>query len=100
MKAYELLLQKGWCQGDYALSENGGCVSHTSPNAAQFCLLGAICACYQGEAREQAVHKVANQIPREFHRMRVKEGAILVRWNDTEGRTRPQVVALLKEVDI
>lgn len=100
MKAYELLLKKGWCQGDYARNENGADVSHTNPKASEYCALGAICCCYEGEERVQAIRRAVMLIPREFHRFRIKPGAIIVGWNDAIGRTRPQVVALLKEANV
>ena len=104
MKAYELLLQTGWCQGDYARNENHADVSPDNPNASEFCTVGALQRVY-GVNKNQyvaAVRKVEaairKQSPDGFPYLAGEQ--VLVKWNDELKRTRPEVVALLREADV
>lgn len=82
LTAAKKLIQKGWTQGHYAEDKDGSIVSYNSPTASRFCLMGA-------------VHlKVA---PTEY--LKAALGSLtntgrLVKYNDTPGRTKKEVLAL------
>lgn len=101
MKAYELIEQYGWCQGDYALNENGADVAPDNPEAVCFCSLGAIERCYDpGLARELAIHRLSEEIQKNEHYLFISGGSIVVRWNDTRGRKKQDIVEMMKAADV
>lgn len=40
--AARALIERGWCQGTYARNKNGYSVEFDSPQATQFCIMGAL----------------------------------------------------------
>lgn len=78
MKAHQLIRQYGWVQKQYG-DRNVG-----------FCLAGAIDAAY-GCGVQALVHRL-NLID--------EIGAELSEWNDMEGRTQDEVIAVLEGLDI
>jgi len=85
MKAHELLAREnGWCQGIYSRLAKDG--------TPQFCLMGALSKCYQGDINAPEIFFSV--------RARIGHDIKLECWNDTPGRTQAEVVALLKELDI
>jgi len=84
-----LLEDKGWCQGTEALTGRGIEVAPEDKNATCFCLLGAINrVCHE--------HPHLKQL-RLVYALRAQTGERdLVRWNDREGRTKDEVMALVR----
>lgn len=85
MKPSELLEQKGWCQGAMARNRKGFRCGFDDPKATQFCLTGAL---YRADAY---THEV-------FFFLRSHIGESFTEWNDAAGRTKEEVIALLKRV--
>ena len=78
MKAYEVIKKFGWQQGWWG-NENEG-----------FCTAGAILRAYSTfGSRNQAMDKLRGALQDS-----------IVDWNDAEGRTKRQVLALLRKVDV
>lgn len=101
MKAWELLQKSGWCQGDYAKNESDSDVSPDNPNAVCYCIMGALQRCYPTpEERELHIEKVVQFIPPSYKRYWIPDGAALVKWNDVKGRTKTEVIELLKTADV
>jgi hypothetical protein len=90
MKAWELILRNGWCQGAGARDCDGQSVPYYGPSAVCFCVTGAIMHIYGRDAAYVGcINKLHRSIP-----------DVAVTWNDTPGRTKEEVVAKLKELDI
>ena len=91
MKAWELIEQKGWCQGATAKDGLGKEVwPVTSSNACAYCAVGAIWACYgYGYAGSEPHNKLEENLD-----------CLITEWNDDPQRTKAEVVAKLKELDI
>jgi len=77
-KARELLEEKGWCQG--TLRDEQG----------RLCVTGAIIVSSGGYPR--LAYKMTDILSK-------KLGEDLTHWNDTFGRTKEEVIALLKEAE-
>ena len=90
MKAWELLEEKGWCQYVYARNSAGIPVRPDNDSACSFCIVGAMEAARVGTA---AFLKLGTH-------MRESGMAPTAFWNDQPERTKAEVVALLKELDI
>lgn len=87
MKPSELLRQKGWCQGQSALSQEGIVVDATDPRAVRFCAFGAI---------EKSLGAV-NTDDERVGSLYADIAGSLVDWNDKKGRTAEEVIAKLEE---
>lgn len=101
MKAHELLAIPGvWIKGAYARNACGQDVSTWSPEANQFCMVGAIRKCYsfEGDAYIDALRRVASVLPPD-EQFPIPSSTI-VRWNDQPERTYQEVLAKLLELDI
>lgn len=79
------LKKNGWIQGDYAAKEDGTITNPFSQTCTSCCLMGVLHRhCGQGLAEEELYQSVR------------KEGyGSIVSWNDSEGRTKAEVLALL-----
>lgn len=96
MKAYELMQQDEvhLCRGHYAEGP-GGVMHATSPDANGFCVLGALQRCYHNAAEyTRAINQVADVLRDKFDIQNVWL------WNDAEGRTKEEVIAVLKEANV
>lgn len=84
MKAWELLETSGWCQGVS--------IRERSDRTLAYCAMAAIFESYSGHTalRNQALALLQSRVPR---------GGITL-WNDDPSRTKEEVVALLKELDV
>jgi len=92
MKAWELLDQKGWCRGTYAVDAGGNSVSVGAETATAFCANGALLKVYPGyDDYFSAYDKL-------LKRVRPIAGTV-PKWNDSQTSAEP-VIALLKELDI
>lgn len=89
MKAYELLEQKGWCQRVLAKDVSGFNVRPEDKRACTFCAVGALYHCYDSDDAFNITVDL-NSIHRKG----------LVSWNDTTGRTKQEVIDLLKKADV
>ena len=92
-KPSELLKQKEWCQDVYARDRKGHETTVYSPDACMFCITGAIQFCYPSsiDRRLEAANKLINMLGLEYH-------SHIPQWNDTPGRTKEEVIALLESV--
>lgn len=96
MKVSERLTQDTWIQGNLALDRDGCVVHPCSPAACQWCLVGAILACYpsreEQEAIESCVYDALCPIEWPF--------GTIATWNDASARTFADVIALARRLDI
>lgn len=74
MRPSEKIERDGWCQGSFH-------------KGARACVMGAI-----GELPTYGERS-------EFLKATLRRQPILIKWNDTLGRTKEEVIALLKEVE-
>lgn len=81
-----------WCQGDYALTDDGTPCEPTAPEARQWCLLGAI---ERGAAAYGLDHRPAIAFLRHAA-YPGQRGAKIADWNDDPERTHSQVITLLR----
>ena len=83
-KAWQLIEQVGWCQGQEVKRKRGVIVG--------YCARGAIYAVYSGDMRAcwSAYGKVHAAI----------EDPYITQWNDAPERTKEHVVAIMKGVDV
>ena len=79
------LIDSGWCQGSLARDEKGWWVAPTSPNAVEWCVVGAVQAAagqYGVETKEALdalrAHLAPDEEPDDEGRLRFA----LVPWND------------------
>ena len=78
MKPSDILRKYGWIQW------------YRGNKAIGFCLVGAIMEAYEGmDSRKQVIHHLHTLIHEE-----------ITDWNDTEGRTKRQVLALLRKAGL
>jgi hypothetical protein len=90
MKAWELLEEKGWCQYVWARNAEGLSAPIESAMACSFCTRGAL-------------ERVGAGIPalkKLEHRLSLYSTLQITEWNDHPERTKEEVIALLKELDI
>lgn len=90
MKPSELLEKKGWCQHVYARNAAGVPVMYDNESACRFCILGAM----------EAAGKNLDELKRLRAHMINKYKSDPASWNDQPGRTKEEVIALLKELDL
>jgi hypothetical protein len=96
MKAYELIEQNGWCQGEAARNDEGRYVATLSDSATQFCALGAIYRVY-GNCQADKMYK---EFAKAMNFLDTDYSSEIVRWNDTQGRTKEEVVEALRRADV
>lgn len=95
MKVWELLQSFGWTQGYYARDAEGRKTTIRDPATACVCLLGAVQKCYRPNPyRTDEYWAVLDRIADELGGLRA------ARWNDAPGRTKEEVIALCKKLDI
>jgi hypothetical protein len=98
MKAYELLSSpEKWTKGAYARDEEGVSISCKSPEAVQFCSLGAIERCYPNNPFP-IMNKLDAVIKSKYGNEERRYG--LVTFNDAPETTYEQVIEVLKEADV
>jgi len=98
MKASEVLLKYGWCQGHLARTKTGLGVLPDSRSAVEFCALGAIDKAYSRKRntlkRMLAEKKLAQYLAMKFG------DAHISTWNDEAVQTKEEVIEVLKFLDI
>jgi len=108
MKAFELLEKYGWCQGRMATDELGLACKPVDTTAISFCAIGAILRKHSVETFGMSLQETdtANlaaysDIGKAKEKLEFlgREGC-LINWNDELERTKEEVIALLKELDI
>lgn len=89
-------IEKGWCQGCFAIDSEGKHVLPDNPSAVAWCLIGAT-------ARSVADGTLSSEEEVEIYRAIFMSGISrcqgFIEWNDAPGRTKEEVLALLKEVE-
>jgi len=94
-KVINLLKTKGWTQGAYARDADGDVVTTVSNHAACYCLQGAmdyVCM----SANDTEANDVFDAYREVKNSLIYKNGEGIVGYNDTPGRTKEQVIDLLK----
>ena len=105
MKIQDLLTDESkWTKGRNARDAQGNGVASRTPEAAAWCLQGAMWKCYGNEAEAIAVaHKMAEALP-PTGRGELDDGrdpfSELVNWNDLTTTTFSDVRRLVTELDI
>lgn len=90
-KAWQLIERFGWCQGHHAVDSKGESISPFSNEG----LLRGLCisgACMLAYGYDRGIEKVVE--------LQTNLGINSVTWNDDPKRTKEEVIALLKELDI
>jgi hypothetical protein len=93
-RAWKLIEQTSWTQGCNARDEQGYGVEFEDPKACAYCTVGAIFKTYFYYPQADVL-ELLNRV-----QYRIGSGQPVVKWNDTIGRTKPEVVSILKELDI
>lgn len=102
MKAYEVIETHGWTRGYAAVDANNKRVDPRDPAACKFCILGALTRAYQTSVELEQLKKLGTHLAgKPFEELNwYGVGDVVAQWNDAEGRTKEEVVSLLKELDV
>jgi hypothetical protein len=101
MKAWQILEQNGWCQKVNARSDKGRSCSPVSRKAVSFCIFGAIDRKRTSEfGTVDFVGACADINSVQDKLQATDQDALISAWNDHPDRTKEEVIALLKELDI
>jgi hypothetical protein len=101
MKAWQIIEQNGWCQKVNASSDKGRSCSPISDKAVSFCIFGAIDRKHTskyGAVDAIGVYDDVNSVQDKLQA--TDQHALISVWNDHPERTKEEVIALLKELDI
>lgn len=96
--AADLIETKGWTQGAIARHEDGGETDADDPDAACFCVNGAMWAVTRQAPRDgtfSALYDTARS--RLYHEICNEGYDMTEEWNDAPGRTAAEVIAKLRE---
>jgi prolyl-tRNA editing enzyme YbaK/EbsC (Cys-tRNA(Pro) deacylase) len=94
-KVLDVLNKKNWIKGHSSKTKQGYVVSPNNPEAAQFCLLGAIVAVYGWKKLKTPISKVAGIL-----RKRGYENPSLANYNDASKTTWKDIEQLIKEAGV
>lgn len=101
-KAADLIETKGWTQGCNARNAAGERVYVDTPDAACFCVYGALAKCVEqellGQLNDIAAAELSKYVSREFGELDGRSGQNIVNYNDTPGRTKEEVLAVMRAV--
>ena len=92
------LVRGGWTQGASARNVRGQTVSPEAPDACSWCATGALdaaCGRLYGSLNIYRVGIALEHVKRALAAQQWRRGIVV--WNDTEGRTQAEVVALLEQ---
>ncbi len=96
MKIHQLLeTPDKWTQGAFARLPDGKAVKSNHPNAVCWCLIGAICKCYDGIGAKTAISDAILAAA-----AGAVAGEMLSTWNDHPSRTHAEVLELVKRLDV
>lgn len=84
-------IKKGWCRKNLAIDADGRAVLTSDLSAVAWCLSGAVCAASKFDYKT---------MKRWFGLIESKMDEAIPKWNDRRGRTKEQVIALLKSVNL
>lgn len=88
VRARELIAQ-GWCQADLATNSRGTACDYRSPNAARFCVVGALLRASRPDGR--ILHQ------RAIDHLRAVLGISPIRFNDLPTATQGDVLQLFDD---
>ncbi len=93
------LIEKGWCQRDMAQDSKGVGISSVSPDAARWCLLGAVRRSILGLDANEANPSAWEMLDRasDYLRANLPYGSRITSWNDSSKRTKEDVIQLLRK---
>ena len=92
MKLFTFFTTRGWCQNALARDAAGEPCPPSSPDARAWNLISAMLLILNRQEIDRACRQLEAKMP-------VTDYPVIA-WNDRPGRTRAQVVALLKKLDI
>lgn len=97
-EAERLLIEKGWTQKAGAHDAHGNSVSIGSPDAACFCLYGAIGAAIGGKRPQEdpRMNEACDALDWELRGLGYSYS--FISWNDAPHRTKEEVLALIRRV--
>lgn len=100
MKAHELLnTEEKWTKGVYAVNKNNKMCTSRSPEAAKWCVAGALQKCYNFDLRMNAEdYKIYQDAVSKLRNYVKPLGMIISEWNDCS--EYQEVHKTLKELDI
>ncbi len=98
MKVRDLLTDKSkWTKGRSACDRNGETTCYDAPNAASWCLAGAIARCYgMGETWDLLATRIYDTLSA---RGQLPIGG-MGEWNDASERTFVEIRAMVEQLDI
>ena len=91
-KAWALIDQVGWCQGQEVKREGDTIVG--------YCAVGAIYHIYGAQRYDRCLKKVVARLPYRQSARRYNLLFALAAWNDAPKRTKAQVVTTLKGANV
>ena len=83
-------VRKGWCQVVSSRDTDGRPCNPDDPNAAQWCLVGAVKAAYPEDTKHR--YNVCTKLQTALGKLQ------FARWNDNLNRTQAEVIALLESI--
>lgn len=86
------LIRQGWTQGSYAKTGDNMKCDSFSPEAAKWCIIGAISACPRYGYGYGSIDKLAAILPDTVESV--------ASWNDAPGRTQAEVIELLEKAGL
>lgn len=99
MTLQELLIDETkWIQGNWARNSKGARINCMSPDAACWCLAGALRRCYH--ATDSKDDSVLRQIWNRVDATLTDLGCDAIAWNDTPSRTFADIRHLIETLDI
>jgi hypothetical protein len=86
-------LERGWAQGSFAVDAEGEKVVPGDDSACAWCVQGSLLAASNWKASAET--ELITTVLLEYSRKgRSPESASIVKWNDTPGRTKEEVLTL------
>jgi hypothetical protein len=99
LKKVRKFIERGWCQGYFALNKEGREVDARSRSACKWCLIGAICKTTPDIRFLHIKNIVENELDKDIcSRARSQHQNSIEGWNDKPGRTQKQVLNLIDRV--
>lgn len=107
MKKPSDYLKQGWCQNDSAQDANGNTTRYFYPEAARWCSTGALCRTHYDYSvnhnndmgRFLQWRRRLDEAIQEELKLDVECISGLIAWNDADGRTQAEVIALFERAE-